>query len=138
MVLMFFVLIIIIALPIFSFRIGKKKPLIAGFIFIGIGVFALLIYFLRLAEISNQRHYEDRQNIESGSMELIIYLLLSFAFGGLYLYKAYLNKNNTNLNNNIQSDLYTQIKNLSELKEKGIITEAEFEEKKQKLLSKIN
>ena len=131
-------LFLLLLISIYGIWEGRKKPLIASFIFIGIGVFALLKYFLSLAEISNQQHNEDRQHNESGFMKLIILILISFAIGGYYLYKAYLNKNNTNLNNNIQSDLYTQIKNLSELKEKGIITEAEFEEKKQKLLSKIN
>ncbi len=140
--LIFFVpMIIFIASLVFVIRKGKSQPLIPTIFFLGLGFLILLGIIISLFDygLTYSNHY--RESMASYFILMLIFLVP----GTYYLYKAIQKKNiNSKITaneetstNNLQTDIYTQITNLNELKEKGIITEDEFQDKKKKLLAKI-
>ncbi len=133
--LIFFIpLMIFLAITIFIVIKGNSKPLIPTIYFLGIST---LLFITLLSEIDTFSNFE-----KAGVISFIIIFLLP---GAYYLYKTIdQNSNKSKITssanfseNNLQTDIYTQITNLNELKEKGIITEDEFQDKKKKLLAKI-
>ena len=124
-------------LAIFLIIKGKTKPLIPTLIFLGFGLFCL---------ISNPFSLYTQNEVENKKV-LIGFTLIFFLIGGYFLYKVIemgnirRNKKSTSTfeskEDKPQIDIYIQIKNLNDLKEKGIITDEEFKNKKQILLSRI-
>lgn len=133
--LIFYVAITVIIM--YAIENGKTKPLIPTIIFLG---FAFLLFPIFLIDPFNIgfRYYDHYK-------KYLLIQLVFFVIGGYYLYKSIVKNRNENKKNatsenttdNMQLDVYTQIKNLNELKEKGILNEDEFQEKKKKLLAKI-
>ena len=57
--------------------------------------------------------------------------------GGLSIANAFFAKDDDNRTHEIQDDIFRQINSLADLKEKGVLSETEFEEKKKNLLKMI-
>jgi predicted neutral ceramidase superfamily lipid hydrolase len=128
--LIFFVpLVILFALTIFIVIIGNSNPLIPTIYFLSVTSLLIVLFLSEMGSFSNI--YQ-----KVGMISFIIIFLLP---GAYYLNKTIEQKKTVieSKENNLESDIYKQIKNLKELKEKGILTEEEFQDKKQKLLDKI-
>lgn len=122
--------------------LGETKPLIPTIFFL---LFGLLTLLTTINELSDYRLRYYSKDYEKHTVVLLVFTLIYLVPGVYYLYKTIeknSNKNkivttSENTVENLQIDVYTQIKNLNELKEKGILTDEEFQDKKQKLLAKI-